>query len=136
VGVGFDLDVHENMSPVVFEIEVHRGGVLVGHTFTNARAFGTSPVPDCFGSMQVDGLVEGERLTARVRVFDSAANASDFVTFSFTPNRALAGSRQPCGGCNAGSTGSMSPIPAWATALMLLGAAGCRHRRRRGVVTR
>jgi hypothetical protein len=55
---------------VALEVELWRGGVRFARVFpaqayrSQPTEFGTSPAPDCFGAAHVDGLREGEELTA------------------------------------------------------------------------
>lgn len=82
---------------VVTEVEVLRDGALVGRVFPVQGVFGTSSSPDCLGAGHLDGLVDGEPLTARVRLWDLAGNATEWVDVPFTAQSATAGSDAPCG---------------------------------------
>ncbi len=78
---------------IALEVELWRDGVMFARVFpaqpvTSAVEFGTSENPDCFGGAHVDGLMEGEELTARVRAWDMAGNATEFETTTFDVHRA------------------------------------------------
>lgn len=88
---GPDSDVSRSVFAV--EVELWRDGAMFARVFPAQPVFitpvefGTSPNPECFGSAHVDGLIEGEQLTARVRVWDMAGNATGFESSTFTVAR-------------------------------------------------
>lgn len=115
------------------DVELLRGGVVIAHRI-GTGLFVTADDPACFGRFHLDGLVEGEELTARVRVFDLAGNASEQVSVPLTARFARAGVRSPCGRwCSAGvpRRGDGFFPAGLLVALVALGVLGSRGRRGR-----
>jgi len=95
----------ESLGPGVqaVELELEREGVLISRVFPSAGLFGsgsTSDSSDCFGGSLVPGLVEGETLLARVRIWDTSGRASSAESFAFVVERARAAPLSSgCGSC-------------------------------------
>jgi len=71
---------------VVFDVEVSRGDEPLGRVILrrDARRFGRPAdgrdgADDCLAGHRIDGIAQGESLTARVRVLDIAGNQSEYV---------------------------------------------------------
>lgn len=135
VGAAIEADVEPEQPYVrVHEIELLRGETVIAHRFAPSTIFGTASAPECLGPAHVDGLVEGETLRARIRVWDAAGNASAAVELEVAPASTRAGSDRPCGRtCSVAPPSGASPSTAFAAAL-LLAAIGWRRSRaaRRG----
>ena len=85
-GVVVDWTVGAGARPLVLEIEVWRGSVLLGRTFPASSSFDfntattqvvTSTGPECFGTSHLPGIELGDHLTLRARVWDTSGNASE-----------------------------------------------------------
>lgn len=123
-------------SPLTLEVELSRGGVVLGTVFparprteSEPTEFGTSSNADCFAAAHISGLQEGEELTARVRVWDSAGNSTELSPVTFVVAREPAAPR--CPSRCAATPGLGSPSRAFAAVLWLALLYARRRSRRR-----
>lgn len=123
-------------SDLVVEVELWRESTMLARVFPEDVAldgtttFGTSEAADCFGAAHAEGLRAGEELTARVRVWDQAGNATDVGTFPFVPVPSRAADAGPCGRyCGAAPWSDGRPPVGWA-AIMIVTVCRSRARRR------
>lgn len=84
--LGWDSGAFAYDDHVAIELEIFRGDASIGHLVLSpqSRRFGrplddAAPIASCFEGHIVEGLREGEDLTAHVRVHDIAGNTSDYV---------------------------------------------------------
>jgi hypothetical protein len=102
--VGGELHYRRSSDESVVEIEILRATASIGRIFlepSEQAYFGTDTDPEesCFRLNAIDGLVEGETLIARMRVWDRAGNASVPIEQSFV---VAATAIEPVRSCSSG----------------------------------